>query len=213
MGKLKRLLLCVAAILAILILFRASSRVEDSLTHQPLDWKQVEKEKVENDLFAVNVEVKDFYSLSALSHKGKPVDFHAFEGKVVLIVNIAVHDQKTSLANFGELQDLYHAYHDKGLEILAFPSKQLSHEEMNSAEVQQIAAEEFQVKFPLMDDIIVNGEDQHPVYAFLKRRFPGTIRANFGAKFLVNRRGEVVKRSRFTPKQLEPEIQALLMKL
>lgn len=65
---------------------------------------------------------------------------------------------------------------------------------------------------------------QSPVFTQLKRRFPGAIRGNFGAKFLVNRKGtcggncltpahaagDVVKRSRFSPKQLEPEIRQLL---
>ncbi len=67
-----------------------------------------------------------------------------------------------------------------------------------------------QLKFRMMSKVDVNGENISPVFRFLKTSFPGTIRWNFGAKFLVSRAGHVVKRTRLLPLQLEDDIAALL---
>jgi glutathione peroxidase len=74
----------------------------------------------------------------------------------------------------------------------------------------------YDVDFPMMRKIDVNGPATHPLYAYLKHAKKGVlgsegVKWNF-TKFLVDRKGEVVKRfaPRDTPQSLEGAIEALL---
>lgn len=67
----------------------------------------------------------------------------------------------------------------------------------------------------MFDKIEVNGENEHPLYTYLKSQQSGLfnedIKWNF-TKFLVNKKGEVVDRfaPTTTPKQIEPKIVEIL---
>ena len=86
--------------------------------------------------------------------------------------------------------DIYAQYKDRGFTILAFPSNQFGGQEpWPEAEVKAWTAETFGVTFPMFSKIDVNGDNTHPVYAYLKSFFPGDIRWNFKGVFLVGRDG------------------------
>lgn len=151
-----------------------------------------------------------FYHIHALDIDGHIVDFSQFKNKVVLVINVASHDPKTRM-NFEHLNHLHDKYHSHGLEILAFPCNQFGGEEAGTAtEIRRFARDELHARFRIMSKVDVNGPKTIPMYRLLKSSFPGAIRWNFAAKFLINLHGRPVKRSRLTPLQLEPMILELL---
>jgi len=118
--------------------------------------------------------------------------------------------------NYTELQQLYSKYHDKGLEILAFPCNQFgSQEPGNSEQIKKFAQEKYGVTFTLFQKIDVNGQNEHPLYTYLKSSTKSllgqSIKWNF-TKFLIDRNGTPVKRfgSGDNPSSFESDIKALL---
>jgi glutathione peroxidase len=141
------------------------------------------------------------FSMRDIGGTEKPLRW--FEGKVLLIVNVA---SKCGLTpQYESLQALYERYRDKGFEILGFPANDFLWQEPGTdAEIQQFCSTKYSVTFPLFSKISVRGKDIHPLYEFLTEqqsnsRFKGKITWNF-AKFLVDRRGEVI--GRFDPKTI-----------
>merc|ERR1711941_77758 len=160
---------------------------------------------------------KSLHELTAEDNQGHTVGFSQLKGKVVLIVNVASKCGFTP--QYKELQALYEKYKDQGLEIVGFPCNQFGSQEPGSdAEIQEFCQKNYGVSFPIMKKIHVNGDDVHPVYAFLKNSKSGLlgltrIKWNF-EKFLVDKEGVVEERysSLTKPESLEPTIEKLLHK-
>ena len=150
---------------------------------------------------------------------GKKVDLSQYEGKVLLIVNVA--SQCGATPQYEPLQELYNKYKDDGLVVLGFPCNQFGSQEPGSAdEIQEFCKSNYGVTFPMFAKIDVNDDNAADLYQFLtsKKAFPkdaGPVRWNF-EKFLVSRDGKVVDRFR-TPVQPDskpviPAIEAELAK-
>jgi glutathione peroxidase len=145
----------------------------------------------------------------------KPVDLKQYLGKVVLIVNTASACGFTP--QYKALQTLYSDLQAKGLEILAFPCNQFGAQETGSAEqIGSFCDLRFNVKFPLMAKIDVNGPAADPLYQWLKASKPGVlgtqgIKWNF-TKFLIAKDGTVFKRygSMVKPEAMADDIAHLL---
>ena len=131
---------------------------------------------------------------------GKDVPLTKFQGKVLLIVNTA--SQCGYTPQYKGLQAIYQKYKDQGFEILAFPANEFGAQEPGTDDqIKQFCSSNYKVSFPLFSKIVVKGKGIHPLYAFLTEqttdpKHAGPIPWNF-AKFLVNRKGEVI--SRFQP--------------
>jgi glutathione peroxidase len=131
---------------------------------------------------------------------GKAVDLAKFKGEVLLIVNTASKCGYTP--QYQGLEAVYEKYKRQGFSVLAFPANEFGYQEPGSdAEIKQFCSAKFSVTFPLFSKIVVKGEGTHPLYQFLTSKetdpnFAGDIPWNF-AKFLVNRKGEVI--ARFAP--------------
>jgi glutathione peroxidase len=154
------------------------------------------------------------YEFSVEDSNGSQQPFAQYQGKVMLVVNTASKCGYTS--QYKELQALYEAWHEKGLEILAFPCNQFGQQEPGSnAEIQQFCQLNYGLTFPVFGKIDVNGQDAHPLYKYLCSQHDnipgGDIQWNF-TKFLIDQNGEVVRRYEpsVNPKQIEKEIQKLL---
>ena len=131
------------------------------------------------------------------SLKGKEIDFAAYKGKVLLIVNTA--SQCGLTPQYEQLQAMHEQYEDKGLVILGFPCNQFGKQEPGTAlEIKKFCSDNYSVTFPLHAKIEVNGDDAHPLYKKLKKESGGSdkIRWNF-EKFLLDGNGKVIKR--FSP--------------
>jgi glutathione peroxidase len=126
---------------------------------------------------------------------GKATSLKAYEGKVLLIVNVASKCGYTP--QYAGLEALYDKYKDKGLLVLGFPCNQFGGQEPGTNEqIKEFCSTKYQVTFPLFDKIEVNGPGRHQLYAALAGEgspFPGDIKWNFN-KFLVGRDGKILKR-------------------
>ena len=176
------------------------------------------------------------YEYKVKDAKGRNVSMANYRGKVLLIVNTA---PNCGLApQYEALQALYEKYRDQGFEILDFPCNQFGNQAPGADdEIHEFCTARYKTQFDQMKKIEVNGENEHPLYTFLKReapkedvqglknkaamaairkisktaKSPADIQWNF-TKFLVDREGRVVKRydPTFDPKKMEKDIIALL---
>ena len=156
------------------------------------------------------------YDLSATLNDGKEKKLSAYKGRVLLIVNTASKCGFTP--QYQGLQALYAKYNDRGFELLAFPCDQFGHQEPGSDnEIKTFCETNYGVDFPLFAKIDVNGNDEHPVFKFLKSEKGGllgdSIKWNF-TKFLVDTKGKVIERYAPTtpPERIGPDIEKLLGK-
>ena len=129
---------------------------------------------------------------------GKPVQLSGYQGKVVLMVNVA--SQCGYTPQYAGLQELHNRYAAKGLRILGFPSNDFGAQEPGSnAQIAQFCQQNYGVKFDMFSKITVVGRAQHPLYKYLTSatdpRFRGEVEWNF-EKFLVGRDGKVIGRFR-----------------
>lgn len=162
---------------------------------------------------------KTIYDFSAPlldeSSEGRALSLAEFQGQVLLIVNTA--SQCGFTPQYAGLEELYHARNLRGFAVLGFPCNQFGAQEPGTAsEIGAFCQKNYGVTFPIFAKIDVNGTQAHPLYRFLKKSKPGIfgigrIQWNF-TKFLVDRKGNVVKRygPSTKPKDLAPAIDALL---
>ena len=176
------------------------------------------------------------YELSVKTRKGEDVELSVYRGKVLLIVNTATGCGFTP--QYEGLERLYEQYHDSGLEVLDFPCNQFGSQAPGSDEqIHEFCTLKYNTAFDQFKKIDVNGENESPLYTYLKAQIAeedvkglknkaamamistisstckkeGDIRWNF-TKFLVDREGNVVKRYAPTtePSEIEKDITALL---
>jgi glutathione peroxidase len=137
------------------------------------------------------------YDFEARRIDGQPAPLSEYRGRVLLIVNTA--SQCGFTPQFEGLEALYRKYAGQGLAVLGFPSNQFMHQDPGSnAEIGAFCTEKYNVSFPMMEKIDVNGAAAAPLYKWLVKEAPGllgstAIKWNF-TKFLVGRDGQVRKR-------------------
>ena len=181
---------------------------------------------------------QNFYNFEVTTQAGTPLKLDTFKGKVVLVVNTASKCGFT--AQYADLQALYAKYNSRGFEILDLPCNQFAGQSPESdAETTQFCQLNYGTTFAQQKKIEVNGENESPLYTWLKseKGFNGfdkghnlsevldkmlreanpdydkssDIKWNF-TKFLIDREGKVV--ARFEPtadmKVVEQAIEDLL---
>lgn len=157
------------------------------------------------------------YDIPVQTIQGENVTLNQYQGKVLLLVNVA---SKCGLTpQYEGLEKLYQTKKQQGLEILAFPANNfLAQEPGSNEEIQQFCSLTYDVHFPLFAKISVAGDDKHPLYDTLIHAIPERIGegpwwkdlVDYGLtpneppevlwnfeKFLINKKGEVV--ARFAP--------------
>ena len=147
---------------------------------------------------------KTIYQFQMRDIDGEETSLGGYEGKVLLVVNVA---SKCGLTpHYKGLQELFDEYADDGFAVLGFPCNQFGSQEPGSeAEVKTFCETRYGVTFPMFSKIEVNGDGRAPLYAWLTAEKtqpdgPGDIAWNF-AKFLIGKDGRV--RARFNPR-VEP---------
>jgi glutathione peroxidase len=149
------------------------------------------------------------------TNNGEPLDLKEKLGKVLLVVNTASKCGFTP--QYEGLEALQKKYADRGFEVLGFPCNQFGAQEPGSAEeIASFCKLTYDVSFPLMAKIEVNGDNASPLYDWMKAEAPGlmgskSIKWNF-TKFLIDREGKVVRRYAPTdkPASIEKDIEKLL---
>ena len=136
----------------------------------------------------------NIYSFKVKDDKGTEVSLEQYKGKVLLIVNTATRCGFTP--QYKDLEAIYEKYNEQGFEILDFPCNQFGGQAPGTiAEIKEFCSTNYNVKFTQFDKIEVNGENEHPLYTYLKANSENknNIRWNF-TKFLISADGKILKR-------------------
>lgn len=159
--------------------------------------------------------MNNIYDIHIKDSSNKEVSMSKFEGKTLLIVNVA---SKCGLTpQYEGLQSLYEEYKDRNFVVLGFPCNQFGGQEPGTnSEINDFCEINYSVTFPIFSKIKVNGPDSHPLFKLLKKDKPGIFRTesikwNF-TKFLVNSSGKIIDRfsPRVEPKYIRSEIERIL---
>ena len=151
------------------------------------------------------------YDIPLKDIDGKDTSLKPYQGKVILIVNVASKCGFTP--QYTALEATYQKYSAQGLVICGFPCNQFAAQEPGTdAEIKQFCTSKYSVTFPMFDKLEVNGDNRHPLYVALAggdSPFPGKIGWNF-TKFLIGRDGKIVARFDSKVKPDSPEMTAAI---
>jgi glutathione peroxidase len=153
----------------------------------------------------------NLYDFTAVAIDGSPKKLSDYRGKTVLVVNVASACGYTP--QYAGLEALYRRHKDEGFVILGFPCNQFGAQEPGtSKDIEAFCRNTYDVTFPLFAKVDVNGENEHPLFNWLKSQKKGifgtaAIKWNF-SKFLIDAKGDVVKRygSGDTPEAIEKDL-------
>jgi glutathione peroxidase len=128
---------------------------------------------------------------------GNPVELSKYQGKVVMLVNVASYCGYTK--QYSALEGLHEKYAKDGLVIVGIPANEFGQQEPGSnADIKDFCTKKYNVKFDMLSKVVVKGDGQCDLYKYLTSKdtnpkFGGDIEWNF-TKFLVGRNGEIVAR-------------------
>jgi glutathione peroxidase len=154
-------------------------------------------------------EEKGVFAFTMRDIDGKEVSLASYQGKVLLLVNVASKCGYTP--QYKDLEALYRKYKDQGLVILGFPANNfLGQEPGTDADIKTFCTTTYGVTFPMFSKISVKGADQHPLYRYLTSDstnpdFAGQVKWNF-TKYLVNRTGNIVGKFGSSVKPMSEEL-------
>ena len=144
---------------------------------------------------------------------GSKADLHDYEGKAVLVVNVASRCGLTP--QYETLEQIHERYADRGFTVLGVPCNQFLEQEPGTAEeIASFCSTTYGVTFPMTEKVEVNGDDRHPLYDQLVEvpdagGHTGDIRWTF-EKFLVAPTGEVAARFEPTTVPDDPAVVAAI---
>ena len=174
------------------------------------------------------------HDFTATAVDGSEVPLSRYQGQVMLIVNVA---SKCGLTpQYEGLEALSRDTGNRGLQILGFPCNQFGEQEPGSdAEIQEFCSTSYDVTFPVLAKIEVNGDGADPLYAYLREQAPGDFGPSYGflyehvkntrpealdtdeikwnfTKFLIDPDGSVVRRYEptVTPEEISADVDGLL---
>ena len=176
------------------------------------------------------------YDFSLPKTDGSELNLADNKGKVMLIVNTATGCGFTP--HYEPIEKMYEAYHDQGFEVIDVPCNQFAGQTPGTDdEIHEFCQLKYNTQFEQMKKSDVNGENELPLYTFLKSQkgFEGfgkgakalamsvmlkkidknykenpDIKWNF-TKFVVDRDGNVV--ARFEPTADMSEVEACVKSL
>ncbi len=134
---------------------------------------------------------KLFFNFSINSSEGEIINFSKFEGKTILLVNVASKCGFTP--QYSDLQTLYDKYKSKGLIIIGIPSNQFGAQEPGSdKEIKNFCETNFNISFPITTKVDVKGKNAHPIFLWAKENYGNAAvpKWNFH-KILLNKEGKV----------------------
>ena len=175
------------------------------------------------------------YDYTVTTGTGEELKLADYKGKVILVVNTATGCGFTP--QYEPIEQFYKDYHEKGLEILDIPCNQFGAQAPGSdAEIHEFCTLHYNTTFPQMKKADVNGENELPLYTYLKSQqgfkgFTGAMGIAMGAmlkkidkdyknnpdikwnftKFIVDRDGNVV--ARFEPTANMKDVEACVKSL
>ena len=161
-------------------------------------------------VIALTMSATSIYDFKVPGLDGNQIDFSAYKGKKIMIVNTASECGNTP--QYEGLQKLYDKYKGK-LVIIGFPANNFGGQEPGSNEqIKEFCKKNYGVSFPMAEKVSVKGEDIHPLFKWLvdqskeiakgvpaetskdivwKRFLQDPVQWNF-TKFLVDENGKLV---------------------
>ena len=143
------------------------------------------------------------YDFTLHTIDGAAAPLSAYQGKVVLLVNVASKCGYTP--QYAGLEKLYEKYKDQGFVIVGVPANNFGGQEPGTnQEIKTFCTRNYNVTFPMMSKVSVKGADITPLYRYLTEKEGGDIKWNF-TKFLIDKKGNIVSRfeSAVTPEAAE----------
>jgi len=154
------------------------------------------QEKVTN-IQKGNSSMDNINDITVLDMSNKEVKLSDYNGKVLMIVNVA--SECGSTPQYKGLEEIYKEYNPQGFEIIAFPCNDFGGQEPGTNEqIQNFCSSKFGVTFKLFDKIKVLGDEKSPLYERLINNSvteKGDIKWNF-EKFIISKEGKIVNRFR-----------------
>jgi glutathione peroxidase len=139
-------------------------------------------------LTSLFMSASSIYEFKMNSIDGKLIDFSQYKGKTLLIVNTASKCGYTP--QYAELEKLHEQFGSK-VTILGFPANNFGGQEPGTnTEIASFCKANYGVNFQMFEKISVKGDDQHPLYQFLKEKTGQEPSWNF-CKYLVKPDGTV----------------------
>ena len=158
-------------------------------------------------LFTFFATADSVYQFNPKAIDGKAIDFSAYKGKKILIVNTASECGYTK--QYEGLEKLYEQYKSK-LVIIGFPANNFGGQEPgDNKTIAEFCTSKFNVTFPMAAKVSVKGDDMDALFTWLTSQpnpdFTGGIRWNF-EKFLLDENGKLIHRYRSGTKPMDEEI-------
>ena len=157
-------------------------------------------------------QTKNIYQFKVNGLEGGTIDFSAYKGKKILVVNTASACGYTP--QYKELEALYEKYKNK-LVIIGFPANNFGGQEPGTnAEIKEFCTKNYGVTFPIAAKISVKGDDIAPIYKWLTSKtengvLDATIGWNFN-KFLIDENGNMLA---YFPSKVTPMSEEITSKL
>jgi len=144
----------------------------------------------------VSAQTKSLYDIPLKDIDGKDTSLKAYQGKVLLIVNVASKCGNTP--QYAALEAMQKKYASQGFTVLGFPCNDFAGQEPGDEKtIKEFCSSTYNVDFPLFSKLHVKaGAEQHPLYTALTGStspVPGPIDWNF-AKFVIGRDGKIITR-------------------
>ena len=141
-----------------------------------------------------NTDSSSIYSFKVEALDGSTIDFAAYKGKKIMIVNTASFCGNTP--QYKDLEALYEKYKDK-LVIVGFPANNFGAQEPGTnSEIKTFCTKNYGVTFPMAAKISVKGDDTAPIYLWLTHKdqngvLDAEIKWNFN-KFVISPDGKLL---------------------
>ena len=162
---------------------------------------------------ATDANTMELRTLEIHTLSGRPTTLDAYEGRALLVVNVASRCGLTP--QYTGLQELQETYGERGLTVVGFPCNQFGGQEPGTPEeIQAFCDESYGVAFPLMEKVDVNGPNRHAIYVRLTEvpdasGEAGDVQWNF-EKFVIAADGETITRFRPRTTPDDPELVAAI---
>ena len=150
-----------------------------------------------------------FYSFTLKDIGGWPIALSRYEGKVLLVVNVASECRFTD--QYANLQRLYMKYRDHGFVVLGIPTNDFGKQEPGTnAAIKEFVMGHYNIKFPMFSKVSAKGKNIHPLFQYLTSpeasgEFAGPVTWNFN-KFLIDKDGTTIARFGSEVDPIDPQI-------
>lgn len=132
----------------------------------------------------------DVYGFRLPSLEGGEIDFAAWRGRVLLVVNTASFCGYTP--QYAALQRLHDRFQARGLTVVGVPSNDFNQESADNRRIREFCDAQFGIEFPMAALSHVRGPQAVPLFRWLAAQGGGEPRWNFH-KYLVARNGRTVR--------------------